>query len=288
MIFKSKDNPNSHLTIKDRKYPSFPTKYLFRNKKITGKVLDFGCGTGVDVQYLKSKKIEITGYDPHYFPHFPESTYDTIICNYVLNILLPEEQSHVLMAVSELLNVKGKAYFSVRRDIKKNGFRYNPKRDAKTYQCNVLLPYKSVFKNEHCEIYEYQHINQANSIKKQCPFCSPEPERKLITESATAYCIEDKFPVSKGHVLVIPKNHESNYFNLSQKQQLACWMMVNRVKEIIKQKYNPDGINIGMNVGSAAGQTIPHVHIHLIPRYKGDMQSPRGGVRGVIPSKQNY
>ncbi|MCV5968643.1 HIT family protein, partial [Lactococcus petauri] len=87
-----------------------------------------------------------------------------------------------------------------------------------------------------------------------------------------AFSIFDKFPVSEGHALVIPKRHVSNYFELSFKEQMACWLMVNKVKTIINQHFKVEDFNIGINIGSIAGQTIPHVHIHIIPRYKGDVE----------------
>jgi diadenosine tetraphosphate (Ap4A) HIT family hydrolase len=147
----------------------------------------------------------------------------------------------------------------------------------------------SFFRNENCEIYEYQHYNQINKTEKiDCPFCNPDVERELIVESATAYAIYDKFPVNDGHALIIPKKHCSDYFALSFKEQAACIFMLNRVKEIVSEKFNPDGFNIGINIGEKAGQTVGHVHIHLIPRYNGDVEDPRGGVRGVIPNKQKY
>jgi diadenosine tetraphosphate (Ap4A) HIT family hydrolase len=125
-------------------------------------------------------------------------------------------------------------------------------------------------------------------IKSTCPFCNLDPERDIIIETATAYSIYDKFPVSNGHALIIPKKHCANYFELTQDEQTDCWSMVNTIKQILMQKYNPDGFNVGINVNKAAGQTIDHVHIHLIPRYKGDVKDPEGGVRGVIPEKRIY
>ncbi len=107
-------------------------------------------------------------------------------------------------------------------------------------------------------------------------------------ESATAYAMFDKFPVSKGHTLIIPKKHCLDYFQLLFKEQSACWFMLNKAKEILEKQLNPDGFNVGINIHEAAGQTVPHVHIHLIPRYKGDLKNPRGGVRGVIPEKKDY
>lgn len=122
----------------------------------------------------------------------------------------------------------------------------------------------------------------------KCPFCNLVPSLEIIAESSLAYSIYDGFPVSKGHVLVIPKRHCADYFELSCEEQSVCWLLLNDVKKIIQRLYNPDGFNIGININHSAGQTIPHVHIHLIPRYPGDVNNPRGGVRGVIPGKMSY
>jgi len=121
-----------------------------------------------------------------------------------------------------------------------------------------------------------------------CPFCNPESGREIILGNELCYCVYDKYPVSKGHALIIPKRHCSDYFELTSEEQSACWNMVNAMKDITFRKLNPDGYNIGINVNEPAGQTIPHVHIHLIPRYKGDLKDPEGGVRGVIPEKRMY
>jgi len=120
----------------------------------------------------------------------------------------------------------------------------------------------------------------------QCPFC--ETEREKILETQNSFAIYDSYPVNEGHVLIIPKRHTANYFDLTNQEQLDCFELLNLVKELVQQKYHPAGFNVGININEAAGQTVPHVHIHLIPRFKGDVEEPRGGVRGVIPSKQNY
>ncbi|UFK97737.1 bifunctional class I SAM-dependent methyltransferase/HIT family protein [Kaistella faecalis] len=284
-----KGNPNSHLTAKERDNLSFPAKILFERKFLHGRILDFGCGFGNDVKILSAKGLDIKGYDKHYFPNYPSEKFDTIICFYVLNVLLPEEQSTVLMELSRLIKPTGKVYITVRRDIKFEGFRTHKMHQKKTYQCNVILHSKSVFRNENCEIYEYQHYNQLPKISdNHCPFCYPDSDRELVVESATAYAIYDKFPVSEGHALVIPKRHCADYFELSFKEQSACMFLLSKVKEIISSDYHPDGFNVGINIGEFGGQTVDHVHIHLIPRYKGDVANPRGGVRGVIPSKKEY
>ncbi len=113
-------------------------------------------------------------------------------------------------------------------------------------------------------------------------------EREIISETATAVAFFGSFPVSAGHVLVIPKRQVSNYFDLSIHEQRAIWLLANRCKDIITKKYQPDGINVGINVNEAAGQTVMHAHVHLIPRYAGDVENPRGGVRGVVPGKKEY
>lgn len=282
-------NPNSHLTAKERVVLSFPAKMLLNKGLLKGDVIDFGCGFGKDVELLKAKGISIIGYDKHYFPEYPQKRFDTIICFYVLNVLLPEEQSAVLMELSQLIKPTGKVYIAVRRDIIFEGFRTHKIHQKKTYQCNVVLNSKSFFKNENCEIYEYQHFNRLNQTENlECPFCNPDSDREILVETATAYAIYDKFPVNDGHTLIIPKRHCADYFKLTFKEQAACLFLMNKLKEIVAKKFNPVGFNIGVNVGEQAGQTIHHVHIHLIPRYNGDVEDPKGGVRGVIPSKQKY
>lgn len=201
-----KSNPNSHLTAKERNTLSFTAKILINKNLLIGEVLDFGCGFGSDVALLKQKGINIEGYDKHYFPILPKKKFDTIICFYVLNILMPEEQATVLMELSQLIKPTGKVYIAVRRDLQYEGYKLHKLHQKKTYQCNVMLNSKSFFKNESCEIYEYQHYNQIKRAENTaCPFCNLDSERELIVESATSYSIYDKFPVNPGHALIIPK-----------------------------------------------------------------------------------
>lgn len=283
------NNPNSHLTAIQRTTLSYPARVLFNQKRMIGKILDFGCGIGKDVELLSAKGFEIKGFDPHYFPEFPTEKFDAILCFYVLNVLLPDEQEIVLNQVKSLLKPNGKAYFAVRRDVYYEGFRMHKLHKKQTYQCQVTLPFETIYLNENCEIYEYQNLEiELNVEKENCPFCNPNSERKVIIENETEFAIYDKFPVNEGHTLIIPKRHVSNYFDLTIDEQNSCFQFVNKVKEIISEKFKPDGFNIGINVGEKAGQTVSHVHIHLIPRYNGDVKNPRGGVRGVIPSKQSY
>ncbi len=285
----SSQNPNSHLTAIERTSLSYPARILLNQKKIKGKVLDFGCGIGKDVELLKNEGFDITGYDPFYFPTFPTEKYDTILCFYVLNVLLPEEQAEVLMNVSSLLKPNGKAFFAVRRDIQHEGFRIHKIHKKETYQCLIRLGYLSIYKNENCEIYEYQHFTVLNKGNVDLsPFLIGEETRELIVETATVFSFYDKFPVSEGHALIVPKRLVSNYFDLTLKEQTACWIVVNKLKNILQEKFRPDGFNIGININEDAGQTILHCHIHIIPRYKNDVENPRGGIRGVIPSKKEY
>lgn len=284
-----KQNIYNYLTAKERETMSFPVKYLLRNKLLLGNILDFGCGFGKDVEILKESKYTVTGYDPYYFPILNDEKFDTIICSYVLNVLLPEEQAEVLMEVSAKLNDNGKAYFVVRRDLVYEGYRMHKLHNKQTYQCNIILPYKSIFKNESCEIYEYQHYTILNNNKSDVsPFLVGEETREMIFESATAFSFFDKYPVTAGHTLIVPKRLVPNYFDLSFKEQSACWLMANKVKIELQKRFKPNGFNIGININESAGQTIFHSHIHIIPRYNGDVEEPKGGVRGVVPDKKNY
>lgn len=125
-------------------------------------------------------------------------------------------------------------------------------------------------------------------MNNNCPFCKVESEREIIESSLLSVAFYDGFPVSPGHALIIPKRHVSSFFDLSKEERQDLLNLADSVKRILEERYHPDGYNIGINVGEAAGQSIFHVHMHLIPRYQGDVPSPRGGVRGVIPTKQNY
>lgn len=100
--------------------------------------------------------------------------------------------------------------------------------------------------------------------------------------------IEDQFPVSKGHHLIIPHRRVNSIWELTDEELMDVFTVMVETKNWIVDIYNPDGFNIGINQGDAAGQTIPHLHIHIIPRYRGDVANPKGGVRGVIPWKQEY
>ncbi len=119
-----------------------------------------------------------------------------------------------------------------------------------------------------------------------CLFCTDPRGVSLQTE--LAYSARDTYGVSPGHTLVIPRRHVEAFFDLTPEEVAACMELINEEKKILDGEFNPDGYNIGVNVGPAAGQSILHVHIHMIPRYEGDVENPQGGVRHVIPRNAHY
>ena len=124
---------------------------------------------------------------------------------------------------------------------------------------------------------------------EKCLFCKWKEEKTgIIIENELAFAVYDEFAVSKGHAIFITKRHIKDFFETTKEERQAIFELVDKTKEIIDKKYSPAGYNIGMNCGKAAGQSVMHVHVHLIPRYEGDVKNPRGGVRGVIPNKQSY
>ena len=126
-----------------------------------------------------------------------------------------------------------------------------------------------------------------NESEDACPFCHVPPVR-VIAENELAIALLDKFPVNRGHVLICPRRHVASFFTLTEPETAAVFRLVHDLKARGDDEFQPAGYNIGVNVGRAAGQTLLHVHVHLIPRYDGDVEDPTGGVRNVIPGKGNY
>ena len=121
-----------------------------------------------------------------------------------------------------------------------------------------------------------------------CIFCDVK-KQDIIYENDYAFVSYDSYPVSKFHSLIIPKRHIKNFFDLNDKELNACNELIKKIKSKIENDDNlVEGFNLGTNAGIVAGQTIMHCHIHLIPRRRGDVENPQGGVRGVIPLKQHY
>ena len=125
-----------------------------------------------------------------------------------------------------------------------------------------------------------------SALLKQCIFCAPQ--REILAENACAIAVLDSFPVSPGHALVLPRRHVSTLWELDDEAYDHCFRLVRQLEPILALRFSPDGFNVGVNCGEAAGQSVWHAHIHVIPRYTGDVANPRGGVRHVIPLKAAY
>lgn len=273
-------NPHAHLTAKERDRPSFPTRKLLGLGRIEGRVLDFGCGHGADVDFLREKGFEVEGYDPYYAPERPDGRFDTILCHYVLNVLLQRDQTEVLMDVSEHLHPSGCAFYTVRRDLERPGYRRHYKHDVSTYQANVRLPFETVVRTKFCEIYQYRPYPQVADEASECSLCAPAPETHVISESAQSVALAAPAPRTRGHTLVLPKRHVANYFDLTEREQRACWLLANRAHSHLQDRVSPDGVTVGIDVGPAAGHSADHAHLHLLPRH--DASTPGPGLRTVL------
>ncbi len=126
----------------------------------------------------------------------------------------------------------------------------------------------------------------------RCPFCQPAG---VVLENPLAFALPDRFPVTPGHLLLIPRRHVADWFETTPEERQALFALADEARALALRGpgagpdgRRPDGFNLGVNAGEAAGQTVFHVHLHFIPRYEGDVPNPRGGVRGVIPARQSY
>ena len=124
-------------------------------------------------------------------------------------------------------------------------------------------------------------------LSAPCPFCSMDAAR-IRDANALAICTRDAYPVSPGHTLVMPRRHVGSFFGATSAERSAMLALLDSAKRQLDSEFSPASFNIGINDGMAAGQTIPHLHMHLIPRYAGDVPDPRGGVRWLIPGKADY
>ena len=124
-------------------------------------------------------------------------------------------------------------------------------------------------------------------MASKCIFCAL-PEERIVGQNPHFILTFDQYPVPKGHMLIIPKRHIQSFFELKESEILDLFLIISSAKAMIESKCNPDAYNIGVNDGKLAGQTVMHLHIHLIPRYKGDVVDFRGGIRWVLPEKANY
>jgi diadenosine tetraphosphate (Ap4A) HIT family hydrolase len=122
---------------------------------------------------------------------------------------------------------------------------------------------------------------------EKCPFCRLDAAR-IYAENDVAIATPDAFPIGQGHTLVVPRRHVASIFDLTDEEQATIWRLVAKVRAKLQHDLNPDAFNIGVNDGRAAGQTIMHAHVHIIPRRKGDSHDPRGGIRWIKPDKAKY
>jgi diadenosine tetraphosphate (Ap4A) HIT family hydrolase len=120
-----------------------------------------------------------------------------------------------------------------------------------------------------------------------CPFCHL-PEERVFLATDTTLAVLDAYPIAEGHALVIPKRHVASVFELPAPEFAALWLHLATVRKVLAKQYKPDAFNIGVNDGAAAGQTVAHAHVHVIPRRIGDVPDPRGGIRWIIPEKAKY
>lgn len=128
-------------------------------------------------------------------------------------------------------------------------------------------------------------------MSQQCPFCNifnNDVTKRITDQNDLAFVIRDGYPVNKGHTLIILKRHIGSFFEITKEERNSLLSLLDRAKKILDKEFKPDSYNIGINDGEAAGQTVPHLHMHLIPRYEGDTDDPRGGVRWIIPDKAKY
>jgi diadenosine tetraphosphate (Ap4A) HIT family hydrolase len=124
-------------------------------------------------------------------------------------------------------------------------------------------------------------------MAEDCPFCEIDRER-IWLDNEVGIALWDVYPVSEGHALVVPRRHVASIYDLSDCDQHSLWELVAEARHALLEKFSPNGFNIGINDGPVAGQTVMHAHIHIIPRYTGDVPDPRGGIRWVIPEAATY
>jgi len=125
-------------------------------------------------------------------------------------------------------------------------------------------------------------------MESGCPFCDRTASSEPLAANEHASAFPDGFPVSEGHTLVVPRRHVCSLWDLTPDELHAVWALVGEVRALLTSKHSPDGFNVGVNDGAAAGQTVDHAHVHIIPRYSGDVPDPRGGMRWVLPDRARY
>jgi diadenosine tetraphosphate (Ap4A) HIT family hydrolase len=122
----------------------------------------------------------------------------------------------------------------------------------------------------------------------KCVFCERVAGSDFLCENEVVVAFPDAFPLSPGHSLIVPRRHEPDFLRLTADEGAAVWRLIAPLCDLLEQRFRPDAYNLGVNVGVAAGQTVDHAHLHVIPRYAGDVPEPRGGIRWIIPAKAPY
>ena len=135
--------------------------------------------------------------------------------------------------------------------------------------------------------YDFSTMNSPSDTPKPCVFCTRAP-KETVHEHALAFVTRDSYPLTKGHTLVVPRRHVQSFFELTAEERAAMVELLAIAKKSLDAEHGPDGYNVGINDGAAAGQTVMHVHMHLIPRYADDTTDPRGGVRWIFPDRAAY
>lgn len=194
---------------------------------------------------------------------------------------LKEELADVLEVIDSIIKAEGLSWDEIKQMQER-------KREIKGGFDLRLLAHSIQIKEGNKEASYFKHKFTCERDCLFCKFVQDDSKIEVIDRFKYCFVMKDRYPVSKGHLLIIPYAHYENWFEAKPEVQLEILEILNALRKKCDQEYAPDGYNIGANVGRAAGQTVMHLHVHLIPRYRGDMEDPRGGVRGVIPEKQKY
>lgn len=214
---------------------------------------------------FKEKGFEVEKYDPNFYPDYPNEKFDTIICFYVLNVLEKEEEYKILAQVSSLLKPEGKVYFAVRRDIHREGKRFHVKHKKYTYQRNVFLDQKSVFKNKNCEIYEMEHFTVKNKSNYEFnPFLSGKDFRIPFAETTNFVAFYSKYPKSEHHIILTTKEKYNTLDGLTSSRKEELNFFTNFCHELMKTRHSLYSIKSISSQASNPAINIDQWHIHLM------------------------
>ena len=279
-------------------------------------ILDAGSGSGRDTKYFLESGYQVVGIDASEemvklsslytgqetlhltFEKIPYiNAFDAIWCSASLVHTPPSKLPQVLRILSNSLKDQGIWFLSfMHGDFEETRggryFHHLTETKLKAFVEDVgNLEILDLFISASCEQGRNSEWIQCIVRKKPCPFCMPSSAKiftKIREETAQYYIVEDNFPVTEGHLLLISKKHFVHWFEADVETQQDAIVALQKAKEYLEKTYQSDGYNVGFNCKTSAGQTISHLHLHVIPRRRGDTQNPEGGVRGAIPEKQKY